>query len=197
MEQDLKDKCTKEQTLSTAIAEKCEIIAHLEKKAIEYEQLEKHYTEEKARMTSEYELKTREVVEIFSVKVSELESVCQRHLGEIQDLKNELQTEERIKQELQEELQISKATYVEQQNQLILHQESQMSEISKQYESKITEMSALLVQKSHEFDELCKKTSNEAEVLKESSKLATEQALQDQENLFNDMLKQVTYVLGA
>ena len=190
LEQDLKDQCAKKQTLSTMLDEKCEIIAHLEKQAIDCEQLEKHHNKEKIRMASEYELKTKEVAESLSVKVSELESVCQMHLGEILDLKNKLQTEEISKQKVIDELNFTRATHSEQQNQLKSHQEFQISEISKQYESKITELDALLIQKSQEMNELCKKASDEAEVLKKSSELATEQALQDQKNLFNDMLQQ-------
>lgn len=193
MEENLKEKCLSEHSLSSALSEKCEIIAHLEKQAIDSRNLEIHHAEEKNRIVSEYELKIRDMTDHFSVKLSELESACQLHHGEILDLKKRLQSEEENKKKLQDECNLLILNHTEEQRQLLTHQESQIAEVSKQFESKIAELEASMVRKSQEFDELSKKTNIETEDLKTSAKLATEQALKEQKKRYTERLDQVGY----
>ncbi len=76
MKCDLEEKCLSEESLSSELSKKCEIIASMEKNIINCEQLNNQHIQDIQRLSSEYELKIKEVTE--TLKANQLEE--KRHL---------------------------------------------------------------------------------------------------------------------
>ena len=86
-----------------------------------------------------------------------------------------------------------KIKYFEEQQQLLTRHESQINQMTKQFEAEKEGLNNSLTKKGEEIAEVYNKASKEAEEQKKSSKLATEQALQEQKKLFQEMIDQVNY----
>ena len=145
----MKEKSQNEQMLLSALSEKCEIIATLEKTAIDCEQLREQHENEMKRLSLDYEQTLREVADKLKI------------------------------------------TYFEEQQQLLTKHKSQIDEMAKQFEAEKECLTKSLAKKVEEIAELSNRARKEAEELKESSKLAMEQALQEQKKLFQEMIDQV------
>jgi len=145
----LKEKSQNEQMLLSALSEKCEIIATLEKTAIDCEQLREQHENEMKRLSLDYEQTLREVADKLKI------------------------------------------TYFEEQQQLLTKHKSQIDEMAKQFEAEKECLDNSLAKKVEEIAELSNRACRESEELKESSKLAKEQALQEQKKLFQEMIDQV------
>lgn len=149
MEHVLNEKSQNEQYLSSTLSEKCEIIAKMEKTAIECEQLNEQHQTEMKRLSLDYEQAIREVADQLKIK------------------------------------------YFEEQQQLLTNHQSQITQMSKQFEAEKECLNSSLVKKGEEIAELYNRARKEAEELRDSSKLASEQALQEQKKLFQERIYQV------
>ena len=138
-----------EETLTSALSNKCEIIADMEQKAINLEKLNEELKQEVKRIEIENEQRIKEVTDKLTTNV------------------------------------------LEQQRQLNEQHNSQLYQMSTNFEAKVANLNSLLLKKGEECDELLRKSIIDSQNLKESSKFATEKALQDQKVLFEEMIEQV------
>jgi len=149
LECDLEEKSLSEQSLSSELSKKCEIISSLEKNIIDCDQLKKQHIQEMQKLSSQYEQNIKEVTETLTTN------------------------------------------HLEEKKQLLSQHESECMKMSKQFETETENLHSQLIQKREELDEFLQKTSIATEDIKKSYKLETEQALNDQEKLFQEKIEQV------
>ena len=138
-----------EETLTSALSNKCEIIADMEQKAINLEKFIEQLKQEVKRIEIENEQRIKEVTDKLTTNV------------------------------------------LEQQRQLNEQHNSQLYQMSTNFEAKVANLNSLLLKKGEECDELLRKSIIDSQNLKESSKFSTDKALQDQKVLFEEMIEQV------
>ncbi len=151
----------------------------------------KQHSEELRRVALEHEQNIKEVTDKYSAKVSELESDNQKQSSNILHLNNLLNAAEEMKQKLEEECSNLTTKHAEEKKQMLSNHEYQIAQMSTQFKMEISDLNVSLVKKNEEIDNIYRKTSIEAEELKESCRLATENALQKQQKAHQEMLDQV------
>jgi len=174
LEQALAEKYDQEASLKSTLAEKC-----------------KQHSEEMRRVALEHEQNIKEVTDKYSIKVSELESDNQKQSSNILHLNNLLTAAEEMKQKLEEECSNLTTKHAEEKRQMLSNHEYQIAQMSTQFKTEISELNASLVKKNEEIDNIYRTTSIEAKELKESCRLSTENALQEQQKAHQEMLDQV------
>ena len=174
LEQALVEKCDREARLTSTLAEKCE-----------------QHIEEMRRVASKHEQNIKEVTEQYSAKVSELESGNQTQASEILQLNSLLNRAEESKQKLEEECSILTTKYTEEKRQILADHEYHIAQMSTQFKMEISDLNASLMKKNEEIETIYRKVRIEAEELKESHRLATEHALQEQQRAHQDILNLV------